>query len=62
MRTQVFSEIAFAMILGVLLMVTGMVIAMPVLKLSGTPETVLPQTLLYIYIYFAGMILFLPDL
>jgi len=47
--------IAFAMILGVLLMVTGMVIAMPVLKLSGTPETVLPQALLYIYIYFAGI-------
>lgn len=47
--------IAFAIILGVCLLLVGMIIAMPVLKLSGTPETVLPQALLYIYIYFAGI-------
>lgn len=44
--------ITFGATLGVGLMIVGWLTAKPILVLSGTPESVLDQALLYIFIYF----------
>lgn len=47
--------LAFGLILGAGLMVLGMLTARTILELSGTPESVMGQALLYIWIYFTGI-------
>ena len=47
--------ITFGAALGVGLMIVGWLTAKPVLVLSGTPESVLDQALLYIFIYFLSI-------
>ena len=47
--------LAFGLILGGGLMVIGMLTARTILELSGTPESVMGQALLYIWIYFTGI-------
>jgi len=47
--------ITFAIIAGIGLMGLGFVIAAPVLKASGTPLSVLDQSILYMRIYFLGV-------
>lgn len=47
--------LTFAGILGVSLLVIGWLVARPILVLSGTPESVLDQSLLYIRIYFLSL-------
>lgn len=47
--------LAFGLILGVGLMAVGMLTARTILELSGTPESVMGQALLYIWIYFTGI-------
>lgn len=46
---------AFGLILGIILMILGMLSAKTVLELSGTPESVIGEALLYIRIYFIGV-------
>ena len=45
----------FGLILGLVLMLIGMISARMVLELSGTPKSVMRETLLYIRIYFASI-------
>lgn len=47
--------IAFGAALGVVLMILGMLSARIVLELSGTPESVMQEALLYIRIYFISL-------
>ena len=47
--------ITFGTALGVGLMIVGWLTAKPILVLSGTPESVLDQALLYIFIYFLSI-------
>ena len=47
--------ITFGATLGVGLMIVGWLTAKPILVLSGTPESVLDQALLYIFIYFLSI-------
>ncbi len=46
---------AFGLIAGVILMGLGMLSAKPILEVSGTPESVMNEALLYIRIYFIGI-------
>lgn len=47
--------LTFGLILGVVLMCIGMLLAKTVLELSGTPESVMQEALLYIRIYFISV-------
>ena len=47
--------LTFGAILGVVLMVIGWLVARAILELSGTPESVLDEALLYIRIYFCSI-------
>ncbi len=49
--SMVHSILSFSLILGILLMLVGMVTAKPILELSGTPDSVIDQSLLYFRIY-----------
>lgn len=52
---MVHTILTFGMILGILLMIVGMLSAKAVLVVSGTPESVMAQALLYIRIYFISI-------
>lgn len=58
LKKAVHTDIAFGLVAGVLLMVIGMVLAPQILVLMGTPETVLPNSITYFRIYFAGSLAF----
>lgn len=47
--------LTFGAILGMILMGLGMLFARPILEVSGTPDTVMKEALLYIRIYFLGI-------
>lgn len=47
--------LTFGVILGVILMGIGMLVARSILELSGTPESVIGEALLYIRIYFLSL-------
>lgn len=49
--SMVHSILSFSLVLGILLMLVGMVTAKPILELSGTPDSVIDQSLLYFRIY-----------
>lgn len=49
---MIHTVLTFGVILGLLLMGVGMISARAVLELSGTPQSVMSQALLYIRIYF----------
>ena len=50
--------VAFGLVSGLLLTVIGMFLAPQILVLMGTPESVLPNSILYFRIYFAGSLAF----
>lgn len=52
----VHTAVAFCLAAGVLLMIAGIVAAPAMLKLMGTPPDVLRPSVIYMRIYFAGMI------
>ena len=52
----VHTAIPTALIGGVVLTVAGILLAEPVLRLMGTPESVLPYSALYMRIFFGGMV------
>ncbi len=47
--------ITFGAALGVGLMIVGWLTAKPILVLSGTPESIIDQALLYMFIYFLSI-------
>ena len=48
--------LTFGAVLGIVLMEVGMLTARTVLEASGTPESVMADALLYIRIYFLGLL------
>lgn len=53
-RKAVHATMVLAMLSGFAMLVTGLVIAAPVLKLMGTPTNVLDDSVLYLRIYMCG--------
>ena len=51
----VHTAITLALICGVIMLVLGIAISAPMLTLMGTPDNVLPYSVLYMRIYFIGM-------
>ncbi len=54
-NSMLHTILTFGGILGIFLMFVGMVIAKPVLEVSGTPEGVMNEALIYIRIYFISI-------
>ena len=52
----VHTATAVALICGIILTIIGLFLTVPLLRLMGTPEDVLPLSSLYIRIYFCGMV------
>ena len=58
LKKAVHTDVAFGLVSGLLLTVIGMFLAPQILVLMGTPESVLPNSILYFRIYFAGSLAF----
>ena len=58
LKKAVHTGVAFGLVSGLLLTVIGMFLAPQILVLMGTPESVLPNSILYFRIYFAGSLAF----
>lgn len=58
LKKAVHTDIAFGFVAGALLMVIGMILAPQILVLMGTPESVLPNSIVYFRTYFAGSLAF----
>ncbi len=54
MERAIHTAIAFGLVAGVLLMVAGLVATPTILRLMGTPEDVLPASVVYFRVYFLG--------
>ena len=54
MRKAIHTAIAFGLVIGVLLTLIGVVFSPAILKLMGTPEEVLPQSISYFRWFFSG--------
>ncbi len=48
----------YSTVAGVIATAAGLIVAGPLLRLLGTPEEILPQAILYLRIYFSGIIIF----
>lgn len=58
LKKAVHTDVAFGLAAGALLTVVGMFLAPQILVLMGTPESVLPNSIVYFRTYFAGSIAF----
>lgn len=58
LKKAVHTDVAFGLVAGVLLTVIGMALAPQILVWMGTPEEVLPNSILYFRMYFAGSLAF----
>ena len=58
LKKTVHTDIAFGLVAGLLLMVIGMLLTPQILKWIGTPESVLPNSIVYFRTYFAGSLAF----
>lgn len=54
-RNSVHTAIATAIISGFIMLVAGIILTKPMLKLMGTPEDVIDLSILYMHIFFIGM-------
>lgn len=54
----VHTTAAFGLVAGILLMIIGIAVTPFILRLMGTPEDVLPSSILYFRIYFCGSLAF----
>jgi putative MATE family efflux protein len=48
----------YSVVAGIIATAAGLVLAGPLLRLLGTPEEIMPQAILYLRIYFSGIIIF----
>lgn len=53
-QLAVHTSLAFAIAAGIIMTVAGMLFTPLILKMMGTPESVMPNSVLYFRIYFAG--------
>ena len=58
LKKAVHTDVAFGLVAGVLLTVIGIALAPQILVWMGTPEEVLPNSILYFRMYFAGSLAF----
>lgn len=58
LKKAVHTDVAFGLAAGLLLTVVGMFLAPQILVLMGTPESVLPNSIVYFRTYFAGSLAF----
>ncbi len=58
LEKSIYTTVAFGLVCGVVLTVVGIVAAPRILILMGTPAEVLPESLSYFQVYFAGSIAF----
>lgn len=58
LKKAVYTDIAFGLAAGALLTLIGMFLAPQILVWMGTPESVLPNSILYFRTYFAGSLAF----
>lgn len=58
LKKAVHTDVAFGLAAGLLLTVIGMFLAPQILVLMGTPESVLPNSIVYFRTYFAGSLAF----
>ncbi|MEG1448708.1 MAG: MATE family efflux transporter [Oscillospiraceae bacterium] len=55
-QEAIHTSIAFGLIAGIVLAVVGTIFSPFILRLMGTPEAVFPNAVLYVRIYFAGIL------
>ena len=53
---SVHTALAIALILGVVLTVLGVTLSPQILRWMGTPDEVMPQSVIYLRLYFAGLL------
>ena len=58
LKRAVHTDVAFGLVAGLLLTVVGIFLAPQILVLMGTPESVLPNSIIYFRVYFAGSLAF----
>ena len=58
LKKAVHTNIAFGLVSGCILTAVGMILAPQILVLMGTPESVLPNSIVYFRVYFAGSVAF----
>lgn len=56
MQEAIHTTVAFAVLAGIGLTAVGIIFTPGILRLMGTPETILPNSILYFRIYFSGVI------
>lgn len=54
LKIAIHTDIAFGFIMSAILMAAGILLAPWILELMGTPDTVMPESLKYFRVYFAG--------
>lgn len=57
-KKAVHTDIAFGLVAGLLLMLIGMILTPYILRWMGTPESVMPNSVIYFRTYFAGSLAF----
>lgn len=57
-KRAVHTDIALGLVAGILLMIIGMILTPYILKWMGTPESVMPNSVVYFRTYFAGSLAF----
>lgn len=58
LKKAVHTDVAFGLVAGLILTIVGMFLAPQILVLMGTPESVLPNSIVYFRTYFAGSLAF----
>lgn len=58
LKKAVHTDMAFGLVAGILLTIIGIFLAPQILVLMGTPESVLPNSVVYFRVYFAGSLAF----
>lgn len=58
LKRAVHTDVAFGLVAGLLLTAVGIFLAPQILVLMGTPEIVLPNSIIYFRVYFAGSLAF----
>ncbi len=58
LKRAVHTDVAFGLVAGLVLTAVGIFLAPQILVLMGTPESVLPNSIIYFRVYFAGSLAF----
>lgn len=58
LQKSIHTTVAFGIVAGLVLTVVGILLAPKILVLMGTPSDVLPQSVTYFRIYFAGSVMY----